>query len=69
LVQKGGTNTCPDCGSVTKTLGKKIETVDADLKELNKKKASVADIRGRGGITGNRIVIVIDRLSSIHDSP
>lgn len=40
-----GTDTCPDCGSQPKTFGEKVETKDADLKELNKKQASVADKR------------------------
>jgi superfamily II DNA or RNA helicase len=40
-----GTDTCPDCGSQSKTFGKKVETKDADLEELNKKKISIADKR------------------------
>jgi len=36
LVFEGG-NTCPDCGSPVKTFGKKIETEDGELKELNPK--------------------------------
>lgn len=41
-----GQNTCPDCGSPIKSFGKKVETLDAELKELNKqKKASMAEKR------------------------
>jgi len=36
---------CPDCGSPIKSFGKPIETKDADLHELDKKKATVADKR------------------------
>ena len=33
-----GSNTCPDCGTTVKTFGQKIETIDAELEELNAKK-------------------------------
>ena len=33
-----GSNTCPDCGTVVKSFGKKIETIDAELEELDAKK-------------------------------
>jgi len=37
---------CPDCGTPVRKFGKAIETVDADLEELNKKeKGSVAEKR------------------------
>lgn len=44
LVFHGG-NKCPDCGSEVQSFGKKVETVDAELKEINKKKATMADKR------------------------
>lgn len=40
-----GIDICPDCGSEVKTFGQKVETKDADLEELNKKKTTVADKR------------------------
>lgn len=41
-----GANICPDCGSPVKTFGKKVETVDAELKEIDgKRKASTAEKR------------------------
>lgn len=53
LVQCGSCNlvfteasVCPDCGTVVKSFGKKIETVDAELEELDKpKKGSVIEKR------------------------
>jgi RNA polymerase subunit RPABC4/transcription elongation factor Spt4 len=38
-----GSSLCPDCGSEAKGFGKKVEVVDADLEEINPKKASTAD--------------------------
>jgi superfamily II DNA or RNA helicase len=39
-------NKCPDCGSPVKSFGKKIDSTDDELKELNKtKKATIADKR------------------------
>lgn len=40
-----GADKCPDCGSPVKSFGKKVETVDAELKELSGKKATTADKR------------------------
>lgn len=40
-----GADKCPDCGSPVKSFGKKVETLDADLEELNGKKATTADKR------------------------
>ena len=39
LVFQGGSK-CPDCGSPVKTFGKKIDTVDGELKELSPKKVN-----------------------------
>ena len=39
-------DTCPDCGSPVKSFGKKIDSTDDELKELNKnKRATIADKR------------------------
>ena len=41
-----GSNVCPECGSPVKTFGKKIESVDAELKEVGKnRKATTAEKR------------------------
>lgn len=36
---------CPDCGSAVKSFGKKVETIDADLKEMKASKATMAEKR------------------------
>jgi len=40
-----GGSKCPDCGSELKSFGKDVETVDAELKEVKGKKATVAEKR------------------------
>lgn len=41
-----GSAICPDCGTKVKSFGKKIETIDAELKEINgKEKATVIEKR------------------------
>lgn len=40
-----GANICPDCGSEIKTFGKDVTTLDAELKELKKTKATIGDKR------------------------
>jgi hypothetical protein len=38
-----GSNKCPDCGSPVNSFGKKVDTIDAELKEINGKKATMMD--------------------------
>lgn len=40
-----GVRECPDCGSPVKAIGKKVKTVEADLKEYNRCKESLVDKR------------------------
>ena len=40
-----GISTCPDCGTPLQKFGKKIETEDAELKEVGKDKATVEEKR------------------------
>ena len=40
-----GLNECPDCGSPIKSFGKKVEIVEADLKEVKSKKATFVEKR------------------------
>jgi len=47
-----GSDRCPDCGSIVKSFGKAIETLDAELIEAKgKKKLSRADKRIFWGMT------------------
>ena len=40
-----GSDTCPDCGTVVKSFGKKIETIEDDLKEIKPEKGTVLEKR------------------------
>lgn len=40
-----GLKECPTCGSPIKIFGRKVETIDGDLEEINPKKATMADKR------------------------
>ena len=40
-----GSSVCPECGSPVKKFGKKVETVDAELVEAKKSKATMAEKR------------------------